>query len=52
VGGAAAAGPETSDVGFFAPDALPPLSLGRVTPAQIRRMFEHHEDPSLPTDFE
>jgi ADP-ribose pyrophosphatase YjhB (NUDIX family) len=52
VGGAAAASDETSAVGFFAEDALPPLSLPRVTEAQIRRMFEHARDPSLASDYD
>jgi ADP-ribose pyrophosphatase YjhB (NUDIX family) len=50
-GGAVQPSVETSDVAFFAPDALPPLSAGRVTAVQIRRMFEHLAHPSLPTDF-
>ena len=52
VGGAEATSEETAAVGFFAEDALPPLSLGRVTEAQVRRMFEHARDASLPTDFD
>jgi ADP-ribose pyrophosphatase YjhB (NUDIX family) len=52
VGGAAAASDETAAVGFFAENALPPLSLPRVTEAQIRRMFEHARDASLPTDYD
>lgn len=32
---------ETLEVGWFAPDNLPELSLGRVTEAQIRLMHEH-----------
>lgn len=51
-GGAAAASDETSAVGFFAEDALPPLSLARVTERQIRRMFEHARDASLPADYD
>lgn len=43
---------ETLDVGFFAPDALPELSNGRVLPFQIQRMFDHHQTPNLPTDFD
>jgi ADP-ribose pyrophosphatase YjhB (NUDIX family) len=31
-------GSETSEVGFFALDALPALSLGRILPEQIRRL--------------
>jgi ADP-ribose pyrophosphatase YjhB (NUDIX family) len=51
-GGAARSSDETTAVGFFAENALPPLSLPRVTEAQIRRMFEHARDPSLPTDYD
>src|SRR5437868_2580861 len=39
-------------VGFYGETGLPPLSLGRVTEAQVRRMFEHARDPSLPTDYD
>ena len=52
VGGAAATSDETTAVGFFAENALPPLSLARVTERQIRRMLEHARDPSLPTDYD
>lgn len=53
VGGAAATGSETSEIGWFDEAALPTdLSLGRVLPDQLRRMFEHARDPTLPTDFE
>jgi ADP-ribose pyrophosphatase YjhB (NUDIX family) len=51
-GGSARASVETSDAAFFARDALPPLSLGRTTAAQIDRMFHHAEHPELPTDFD
>ena len=51
-GGSARASNETSDAAFFARDALPPLSLGRTTAAQIDRMFHHAEHPELPTDFD
>ena len=36
---------------FFAEDALPELSLGRVTKGQIMRLFEHSRHPDWPTDF-
>ncbi|MFT3776492.1 MAG: NUDIX hydrolase [Minicystis sp.] len=52
LGGAAATSLETSEVGFFGRDDLPPLSTGRVTEGQIRRMFAHHDDPGLPTDVD
>jgi len=51
-GGTARASDETSEVEFFPRDALPPLSLGRTTAAQIDRMFHHAEHPELPTDFD
>ena len=51
-GGAARASIETSEAAFFARDALPPLSIGRSTAAQIERMFEHALQPHLPTDFD
>ncbi len=52
-GGAAATGTETSEVGWFAEDGLPSdLSLGRVLPGQLRRMFEHARDAALPTEFD
>ena len=43
---------ETDVVAFFAKDALPELSLERVTPREIHRLFEHHRHPDLPTDFD
>jgi ADP-ribose pyrophosphatase YjhB (NUDIX family) len=52
VGGAPAASHETTAVEFFAEDALPDLSLSRVTPQQIHRLFEHLHDPRLATDFD
>jgi ADP-ribose pyrophosphatase YjhB (NUDIX family) len=52
-GGAPAPGPETSEVAFFARDAVPAdLSIGRVLPFQIERMFEHAVRLDLPTDFD
>jgi ADP-ribose pyrophosphatase YjhB (NUDIX family) len=52
-GGAAATSHETSEVEWFAETELPQdLSLGRVLPHQIHRMFAHRRDPSLPTEFD
>jgi ADP-ribose pyrophosphatase YjhB (NUDIX family) len=53
VGGQAATSHETSEVGWFHEASIPAdLSLERVLPQQIRRMFAHRRDPSLPTDFD
>jgi ADP-ribose pyrophosphatase YjhB (NUDIX family) len=52
VGGAPVSSIETSEVGFFAPGELPPLSTGRATAEQIQRMFRHAAEPALPTDFD
>lgn len=52
VGGEARTSLETTDVGFFGPDELPPLSTGRVLEHQIHRAFEHRSEPGLPTDFD
>ena len=51
-GGEAAHSIETDGIGWYEEDRIPPLSTGRVTPAQIRRMFEHLREPGLPTDFD
>ena len=51
-GGAAADSLETSGADFFAEDALPPLSLARVTPTQLARLFEHLRHPEWPADFD
>ena len=52
VGGAATVSIETSAVDFFAENQLPELSIDRVLPAQIGRMFAHHRQPDLPTEFD
>jgi len=51
-GGRETTSEETDAVGFFGESELPELSLVRITPGQIQRMFEHHRDPNLPTDFD
>jgi ADP-ribose pyrophosphatase YjhB (NUDIX family) len=51
-GGAASTSLETSAVEFFPLDQLPELSLGRVTPDQIGRMYEHWRNPELMTEFD
>lgn len=51
-GGAPRLSNETDGVEFFALDALPELSTGRTTAAQIRRMYVHHLQRELPTEFD
>ena len=51
-GGAPVHSVETDGVDFFEEDRIPPLSLTRVTPAQIRHMFDHHRHPEWPTSFD
>ena len=51
-GGVATTSIETDEVAFFAEDALPELSVGRVTAAQIALCFEHLRDPARPTEFD
>jgi ADP-ribose pyrophosphatase YjhB (NUDIX family) len=45
---------ETSAAEFFAQADVPEaeLSIGRVLPFQITRLFQHLRDPLLPTDFD
>ncbi|RPJ86915.1 MAG: NUDIX domain-containing protein [Acidobacteria bacterium] len=52
IGGEATENEEISEVGFFRSDSLPDLSVGRVTSAQIARMFEHRLHPDWPTEFD
>lgn len=52
IGNATASELETSDPTFFAQADIPELSISRVTPCEIVRMFEHLHDPALPTDFD
>jgi ADP-ribose pyrophosphatase YjhB (NUDIX family) len=52
VGGAPATSIETDEVAFFRQDEIPPLSIGRVTAAQIARFFEHYRRPDWPADFD
>jgi ADP-ribose pyrophosphatase YjhB (NUDIX family) len=52
LGGEPKPSPETSDVAFFGQNEIPPLSLGRTTPSQINRFYEHLNRPDLPADFD
>jgi ADP-ribose pyrophosphatase YjhB (NUDIX family) len=51
-GGSARTGIETDDVGWFTRDAVPELSVDRITHRQIARLFEHHDSPDLAADFD
>ncbi|MEL6462028.1 MAG: NUDIX hydrolase [Cyanobacteria bacterium J06636_27] len=52
IGGSASTSIETEDVGFFAEDNIPELSLGRILPNQITKLFEHYRNPNLMTEFD
>ena len=53
IGGEPSQSIETDGVAFFDEDKIPEeLSLSRVTPAQIARLFEHYRHPDWPTDFD
>ncbi|QHM92252.1 NUDIX hydrolase [Acetobacter pasteurianus] len=52
-GGKATTSIETSEVGFFAQENIPQdISTGRITLHEIARLFAHHANPELPTDFD
>jgi len=52
VGGTLRTSFETPGVDWFPRTALPPLSLDRVLPSQVERLFAHRDDPALPTEFD
>jgi ADP-ribose pyrophosphatase YjhB (NUDIX family) len=52
LGGAAKTSSETSEVGFFDPENLPPLSIARVTPKQIAVCLNALKDPAGPALFD
>jgi ADP-ribose pyrophosphatase YjhB (NUDIX family) len=52
LGGAPTDSVETQEATFFARDAIPELSLTRVMPTQIDRLFEHYHHPDWQTDFD
>jgi ADP-ribose pyrophosphatase YjhB (NUDIX family) len=52
IGGSPTTSHEIQDVGFFAEDEIPDLSLTRIMPSQIARMFENYRYSDLPTDFD
>ena len=43
---------ETDEIKFFNENEIPELSISRITEHQIKRMFEHLNDLSLPTDLD
>ena len=51
-GGEPKPSPETLEVAFFGREEIPPLSMGRTTPSQISRFYEHLDQPGLPADFD
>lgn len=52
-GGAPRESLETSGSAFFAePDLPTELSTGRTLPHQLARLFAHHREPALPTEFD
>ena len=52
VGGEARTSAETTAVGWYGEDELPPLSESRVTRGQIERWFRHWRQRDLPTEFD
>lgn len=51
-GGEARTSIETDGVDFFPLDALPELSTGRITAAQLRLLHRHYLQPDLDTEFD
>ena len=52
VGGEARASNETSAVGFFSFDELPPLSWERTNERHLREVWAHLQDPGRPAAFD
>ena len=52
IGGVPSSSIETDEVAFFGENEIPELSLTRILPAQIARIFEHYRHPDWPTDFD
>lgn len=52
LGGVATASTETAEVGFFAEDQIPALSLTRTLPEQVGFVFQCLRDPEAPTAFD
>jgi ADP-ribose pyrophosphatase YjhB (NUDIX family) len=52
IGGMATDNFETEAATFFEEQKIPELSLTRVVPTQIARLFEHYRNPDWATDFD
>jgi len=52
VGGEAQPNEEASEIAFFGRDALPELSVSRVTERQIQHFFDLRHRPDAPTEFD
>lgn len=52
IGGRPKKGIETSAVGFFAENELPPLSIARNTKSQMKMAFKHLHNPQEPVYFD
>jgi ADP-ribose pyrophosphatase YjhB (NUDIX family) len=52
IGGAARPNEEASEIDFFARDALPELSVSRVTERQIQHFFDLRDRPDAATEFD
>lgn len=52
MGGTPVESHETGEATFFGEDQIPELSLSRVVPSQIQRLFEHYRHPDWQTDFD
>jgi ADP-ribose pyrophosphatase YjhB (NUDIX family) len=52
IGGTPTKSIETTDIAFFGEQEIPQLSLTRIVPSQITRMFEHYHNANMQTDFD
>ena len=52
LGGEARISHETTDVGFFSPEELPPLSLSRTLAEDVAQALVHHQDATLAPTFD
>jgi ADP-ribose pyrophosphatase YjhB (NUDIX family) len=52
IGGIPTASIETTEIAFFGEQEIPNLSLTRIVPSQIHRIFEHYRDRNMQTDFD